>query len=128
MEVKSLSLDLVLELHTLLIDKYGGLDGVRDPSMLDASLNSYLHTFGGTFLYPTIQAMAAHFAFSLVKNHPFLDGNKRTGMLSMLVFLELNGQKIQYTDDDLITLGLGLANGDINETDVIDWISSHTTE
>ena len=94
--------------------------------MLDASINSPFHTFDGQYLYPTLQAMAAHLAFSLIKNHPFLDGNKRIGILSMLVFLELNDLSVICTDNELVSLGLGLAESSINESDLIEWIISHS--
>lgn len=77
-------------------------------------------------MYPTIQAMAAHLAFSLIKNHPFLDGNKRIGILSMLVFLEINGIPAECTDDELVSLGLGLAESSLDESDLIEWIISHS--
>ena len=70
--------------------------------------------------------MAAHLAFSLIKNHPFLDGNKRMGILSMLVFLELNDLAVICTDNELVSLGLGLADSSISESDLIEWIISHS--
>jgi death-on-curing protein len=98
---------MVISMHSELIAQSGGLDGMRDMNMLDASVNSPFHTFGGQLLYPTIQTMAAHLAFSLIKNHPFLDGFP-----------------ISCTDEELITLGLGLAENTISEPDLIDWIIS----
>jgi death-on-curing protein len=114
-----------MAMHSEIIAHSGGIDGVRDMNMLDASVNSAFQTFDGRYLYPTIQAMAAHFAFSLIKNHPFLDGNKRIGILSMLVFLHINGLPITCTDEELISLGIGLAKNTIDEPDLIDWIISH---
>ena len=124
--MKRLSLETVVSMHSELIAQSSGLDGIRDANMLDASINSPFHTFGGEYLYPTLQAMAAHFAFSLIKNHPFLDGNKRIGILSMLVFLDINGLPVTCTDDELITLGIGLADSSIAEPELIDWIISHS--
>jgi len=124
--MKRLSLETVVEMHSELITQSGGLDGVRDINMLDASINSPFHTFGGQYLYPTLQAMAAHLAFSLIKNHPFLDGNKRIGILSMLVFLDINGLPVTCADNELISLGLGLAESTIDESELIEWIISHT--
>jgi death-on-curing protein len=66
--------------------------------------------------------MAAHLAFSLIKNHPFLDGNKRIGILAMMVFLKINGFTIVCTDSELETLGWGLADGSISEGELIEWI------
>jgi death-on-curing protein len=124
--MKRLSLETVIDMHSELIAQSGGLDGVRDNNMLDASVNSPYHTFGGQYLYPTLQAMAAHLAFSLIKNHPFLDGNKRIGILSMLVFLDINGLPVTCTDSELVSIGLGLADSSIDETELIEWIISHS--
>jgi death-on-curing protein len=124
--MKHLSYETVIAMHSELITQSGGLDGIRDTNMLDASINSPFHTFDGQYFYPTIQSMAAHLAFSLIKNHPFLDGNKRIGILSMLVFLDINGLPVDCTDDDLVTLGLGLADSSITELELIDWIISHS--
>jgi death-on-curing protein len=120
--MKRVTIEQVIEMHSALIAETGGLDGVRDINLLDGSVNSPYHTFGGQNLYPTIQAMAAHLTFSLIKNHPFLDGNKRTGVLAMLVFLDVNGIPVHCHNEELIKLGLGLAEGSIDEAAVIDWI------
>jgi death-on-curing protein len=123
--MRRLSLETIVAMHGELIAQTGGLDGVREPKMLDASVNSPFHTFDGQYLYPTIQAMAAHLAFSLIKNHPFLDGNKRIGILTMLAFLEMNGLPISCTNDELIDIGLDLAESTIDEAGLIEWIISH---
>ncbi|GHV95791.1 death-on-curing protein [Spirochaetia bacterium] len=124
--MKRLAIETVIEMHSALIEASGGLDGVRDINMLDASIASPYHTFGGQYLYPTLQVMAAHLAFSLVKNHPFLDGNKRIGILSMLTFLEINGISVECTNDELVAIGLGLAENTINENALVEWIISHS--
>jgi len=124
--MKRLSQETVVAMHSELIAQSGGLDGIRDANMLDASINSPFHTFDGQYLYPTIQTMSAHLAFSLIKNHPFLDGNKRIGILSMLVFLDVNGLPVTCTDDELVALGLGLADSSITELELIEWIISHS--
>jgi len=124
--MKRLSGETIIAMHSELIAESGGLDGIRDTVMFDASINSPFHTFNGQYLYPTIQAMAAHLAFSLIKNHPFIDGNKRIGILSMLVFMDINELPINCTDDELITLGLGLADSSITEPELIEWIISHS--
>jgi death-on-curing protein len=124
--IKRIPADEIISLHSKLISQSGGLDGVRDAHLLDLSVNSPYHTFGGQHLYPSVQAMAAHLAFSLIKNHPFLDGNKRIGMLSMLVFLKINGLPITCSDNELETLGWGLADSSINEAELIEWIISHS--
>jgi death-on-curing protein len=123
--MKILSQETICVLHSELIAQSGGIDGVRDAHLLDQSINSPFHTFGGRYLYPTLEAMAAHLAFSLIKNHPFLDGNKRIGILAMMVFLDINDRQITCTDDELIALGWGLADGSIAEAQLVEWIAAH---
>jgi death-on-curing protein len=124
--MKRLSQEAIVAMHSELIAQTGGLNGIRDANLLDSTVNSPYHTFDGQYLYPTLQAMAAHLAFSLIKNHPFLDGNKRSGILSMLVFLDMNDLPAACTDSELISLGLGLAESIIPESELIEWIISHT--
>jgi len=124
--MKYLSKETVVAMHSEIIAQSGGLDGIRDAGLLEASINSPFHTFDGQYLYPTLQAMAAHLAFSLIKNHPFLDGNKRIGILSMLVFLEINSLSVTCTDNELVSIGIGLADSSITESDLVEWIISHS--
>ena len=86
-----LSKPQILLLHEQLIAETGGSSGLRDEGMLDSALNAPFQTFGGEDVYPSLQQKAARLCFGLVKNHPFLDGNKRIGAHVMLVFLALNG-------------------------------------
>lgn len=89
--MRMLSKNQVLALHAALLEEFGGTDGIRDMGMLESALAAPFQTFGGESLYPSLQAKAAQLGFGLVCNHPFLDGNKRTGAHVMLVFLALNG-------------------------------------
>ncbi len=86
-----LSKPQILLLHEQLIAETGGSSGLRDEGMLDSALNAPFQTFGGEDVYPSLQPKAARLCFGLVKNHPFVDGNKRIGAHVMLVFLALNG-------------------------------------
>jgi death-on-curing protein len=124
--MKHLTFESVIKMHSVLIQQTGGLDGVRDMGMLDMSLNSPYHTFGGNDLYPSLELKAAHLAFSLVKNHPFLDGNKRIGILAMLVLLEINGLSAICTDEEVVELGFALADNRIDESALVDWIITHS--
>ena len=124
--IKRICTDEIKSLHNKPISQSGGLDGIRDNKLLDQSVNSPYHTFSGQHLYPTVQAMAAHLAFSLINNHPFLDGNKRIGIFAMMVFLKINGIPLACTDKELETLGWGLADGSINEQELIEWIITHS--
>ena len=124
--MKRLTKTQILKMHSLLIQKTGGSDGVRDEGLLDSALNLPFQSFDGEDIYKTIQAKAARLGFSLINNHPFADGNKRIGILAMLVFLEMNGIEIICTDEELIELGLGLADGSISYKDLLNWIIDHS--
>lgn len=95
-----LSKTQILLLHEQLIAETGGSSGLRDEGMLDSALNAPFQTFGGEDVYPSLQQKAARLCFGLVKNHPFLDGNKRIGAHVMLVFLALNGIELQHTQTE----------------------------
>jgi death-on-curing protein len=124
--MKRLTKAQVIKMHRLLIQETGGSEGIRDEGLLDSALNAPFQTFDGEDVYKTVQAKAAKLGFFLINNHPFIDGNKRIGTLVMLVFLEINGIEIKCTDDELIKLGLGLADGTVNNKDLLGWIIEHS--
>lgn len=115
----------VIGLHQRLIDATGGTHGLRDEGILSSSLSNAFVTFDGKDLYPTIIEKAANFCFSLIGNHPFVDGNKRIGIYVLLVFLEVNGVNLYFTQDELVQLGLGIADGSIKQPQIIEWIQNH---
>ena len=115
----------ILQLHNFLMQETGGLDGLRDAALLDSAAQSPLATFDGQELYPRIEEKAAKLGYTLVKNHAFIDGNKRIGVYCMLIFLDVNGVEMTCSDDDLIALGLGLADGSFRYESVLDWIEQH---
>ena len=115
----------VLLIHDQLIAETGGSPGLRDEGMLDSALNAPFQTFGGEDVYPSLQKKAARLCFGLVKNHPFVDGNKRIGAHAMLVFLALNGIELQHTQSELSDVILQLAAGEIEATDLLRWILAH---
>lgn len=112
----------VKKIHSILISKTGGLDGVREDNLLDSALKSPFQTFDSKELYPEIIDKAAQLCYSMVENHPFIDGNKRIGVHLMLIFLELNNVKINYTQKELIDFGLGIASGKISRDGIKEWI------
>jgi death-on-curing protein len=120
-----LSTETILTIHSKLVAKNGGLDGVRDSHLLDSAINAPFQTFDMQDLYPTLHEKAAQLAFSLIKNHPFHDGNKRTGLAVMAAFLARNGISVNCTDDELIELGLGLADGSLDKEYLSKWLGSH---
>ena len=124
--MKRLSKEQVIKIHSMLIDQTGGTDGIRDEGLLESALNAPFQTFNGEYIYKTIKAKAAKLGCFLVKNHPFIDGNKRIGILVMITFLEINGVEVASTDEELIDLGLGLADGTVNDNDLLNWIISHS--
>jgi len=109
-------------LHKKLLDATGGLDGLRDEAMLDSALSVAFQTFDGVELYPSMAAKIARIAYGLVCNHPFVDGNKRIGTYVMAVLLELNHIEVDFTDDDIIRIGLELASGKMNDKQLLDLI------
>ena len=112
-------------LHQLMAEATGGGVGVRDEGLLDSAVESAFATFDGIELYPSKEEKAAKLGYSLVSNHAFVDGNKRIGVYVMISFLELNGIHIESTDEDVIALGLGVADGSMSQEDVLKWIEKH---
>lgn len=115
----------VISLHSSLIEATGGTDGVRDMELLESALEAPFQTFGGKDLYPALIQKAARLGHSLISNHPFVDGNKRIGIHTMLVFLAANGVEIECTQKELIDVGLSLADGTTNVEKLLIWLSSH---
>ena len=124
--MKRISKEQVIKIHSMLINQTGGTDGIRDEGLLESPLNAPFQTFDGEYNYKTIKAKAAKLGYFLIKNHPFIDGNKRIGILVMMTFLEVNGIEVICTDEGLIALGLGLADGSINDNDLLNWIISNS--
>lgn len=115
----------VLAIHTQLIAETGGEDGVRDSGLLDSALMLPFQTFEGQELYSSIHQKAAQLCHSLITNHPFVDGNKRAGVHLTLVFLVINGVELQYTQPELVSLGLDTAQGKLGAQEILDWILEH---
>lgn len=115
-------------LHEQLISETGGASGLREAGLLDSALNAPFQTFGGEDVYPSLLSKAARLCFGLVKNHPFIDGNKRIGAHAMLVFLALNGIELQYTQTELSDIILQLAASTIQPSDFLNWLLTHQIE
>ena len=123
--MKKLSKKQILMLHTQLIQQTGGSEGVRDYNLLDSALETPFQSFGGDELYPTIQAKAARLGYGLIKNNCMIDGNKRIGTHSMLVFLALNGIELKYMQKELYETILDVAAGKIEYEDLLQWVLDH---
>jgi len=116
--------DTVLALHERLLAEFGGSSGVRDRGRLDSALArpENLLAYGK----PSVFELAASYAFGLVKNHPFIDDNKRTGLATAVLFLELNGQRFQASEADAVIQTLALAAGAIDEAAYAAWLKGNT--
>ena len=123
--MRVLSKRQILLLHSALISESGGSDGIRDDGLLDSALNTPFQTFAGQDLYPTVLEKAARLGFGLIRNHPFIDGNKRIGTHAMLVFLEINNITLAYEDEELIATILSVAAGELDDEGLLSWMQKH---
>ena len=119
------SKEKVLLLHKILAEATGGSVGVRDEGLLDSALEGAFAGFGGQEFYPTKEEKGARLGYTLISNHAIVDGNKRIGLYVMLSFLEVNGIKIRCTDEDLVHVGLSIADGSMGNEDLLQWVIDH---
>jgi len=117
-----ISKEKALLLHRLITAETGGDPNLRDVDLLESALESAYATFDGRELYPTKEEKGAKLGYSLISNHAFVDGNKRIGMYVLLIFMEINGAKIQPTEDEVARVGLAVAAGTMNYEDLLEWI------
>lgn len=120
-----LTVEEISALHDKLIERTGGSQGLRDQSLLESAVYSATSGFGDIEAYPSVEEKAARLMFSITNNHAFVDGNKRIGVLTMLMTLQLNNVKIKYTQTELISLGLSVADGKTEYIEILDWIMEH---
>jgi death-on-curing protein len=122
-----LSLDEVLAIHEDRIRKYGGSSGIRDLGLLQSALGTVQVTFGGEFLHQSLLEMGAAYLFHICRNHPFIDGNKRTALACALTFLRDNGVRVKSSQDELTELVLGVADGRVSKASVAVFLQEHAT-
>ena len=115
----------VLYLHQLLIDETGGEPNIRDLNLLDSSIQQVYQTFDGEELYKSKEEKAARLGYALISNHAFVDGNKRIGMFVMLVFLEVNGVRVSFTNDEVVDMGFKIAESKMTYEELLDEIVKH---
>lgn len=108
--------------HAEMLERFGGLDGVRDEVMLESALNKPRQLFAYGEPPPSLFDLAAAYAFGIVRNHPYLDGNKRSGFLSAALFLEINGKRFQAPEVEVVERTLALAAGAIGAADYAAWL------
>lgn len=123
--VDFLSVADVLLLHSEQVDLYGGEHGVRDPGLLESAVAQPQAGFGGQHLHTDVFEMAAAYLFHLVQNHPFLDGNKRAGAVSALVFLDINGVEIDAPKGAIYELTMSVATGQIGKREIAGFFRAH---
>jgi death-on-curing protein len=114
-EIEFLTADVVLALHQRQLERFGGGDGLRDRGLLESAVAQPQASFGGTYANDGLFAMAAAYLFYLVSNHPFVDGNKRAGLLSGQVFLAVNGVTLEHDSDAFYALTMGVAEGRLDK-------------
>jgi death-on-curing protein len=133
--IEFLTLHEVLEIHANQIQLYGGSEGIRDQGLLEAALAQPESTFGGEYLHKDIFEMAAAYLYHLVKNHPFIDGNKRVGATSTVVFLSINGYELNPDLDkpdfktkqtEFQRFVLGIASGEIKKPEIARFLEENT--
>lgn len=113
-----------LALHDMLLAQYGGCSGLRDPGLLESALSRPLqaHSYGK----PSLAQLAASYAAGIIKNHPFMDGNKRTGFMMAAGFLELNGLEFMASEADAVIRTLALAAGEMSEAAYAEWLDHNS--
>jgi len=120
-----LSVEHVLAVHRRVIREFGGDPGLRDRGLLESAVAMPAAQFGGKFLHRGVPAMAAAYLFHLCRNHPFVDGNKRTALAAAEVFVLLNGMRLGATNRELAELTLGTARGELTKDEVVRFFRRH---
>ena len=126
MEPLFLTLEEVLEIHRDEIERHGGTLGVRDNGLLESAVAAPEAGFGGHYLHNDLYEMAAAYLFHLVQNHPFLDGNKRVGAATALVFLAMNGVETKMTNQVLVDMVLAVAKGKMDKPAIAYFFRKHS--
>ena len=124
MTPRFLSVDNVIELHRRTLEKEGGSPGIRDSGLLESAVTAPRQTFGGEYLHRDVSSMAAAYLYHLVKNHPFVDGNKRAGALSFLFFLKKNAPEKIPAPGVLERVTIAVADGSMSKEKLIVWVHS----
>lgn len=115
-----------LAIHEMMLLQHGGLAGVRDEGLLESALSRPPNLFA--YGSHTLPQMAASYATGIILNHPFVDGNKRTGFMLAATFLELNGMTFTATEESVVRITLALAGGKLNQTAYAEWLSKNSNK
>lgn len=122
MKPRFLQLDEVLEIHRDQIDRYGGRTGIRDSALLRSALAMPSAGTASEYFHADLIEMAAAYVFHIVRNHPFVDGNKRVGAVTALVFLDFNGVDLEISDEDLFQMIMSVARGETSKSSVAEFL------
>ncbi|HHH75957.1 MAG TPA: type II toxin-antitoxin system death-on-curing family toxin [Phycisphaerae bacterium] len=120
-----LDLDHVMRLHRSLIEHYGGIEGVRDVGLLHSAIAMPQAAYGGEYLHADLFEMTAAYLYHIVQNHPFLDGNKRAGAATAIVFLAMNNIQIDNDEEGLVELTLSVATGQAGKVKIAEFFRTH---
>ena len=120
--ITTLSREQIILLHKQLIERYGGSHGIRDERLLDSALNAPFQSFDGIDFFPTVIDKAVRLCVGLVKNHPFRDGNKRIGAMTLLVMLDINHIHLKTNSTELASVILDLASDRIDADFLLSWV------
>lgn len=126
MQPEFLEVEDVLQIHADQLERYGGLQGLRDLGLLTSAVAMPKAMYAGMFLHEDIYAMAAAYLFRITRNHPFLDGNKRAGAACALVFLDMHGIEVSAPEDDLYNLVIGVATGSVDKPTIASFLREHS--
>lgn len=124
--MKSIGLDDLLEMHAIAIGRYGGAAGVRDVGRLDAALSTQIQSVFGTELYVGLYEKAAAMMRGIIADHPFYDGNKRTGTLLALIFLEMNGYRVVAKLGEVEDFAVSVATDHLSVPEIAAWLEANT--
>ena len=119
------SKEKVLLLHRLIAEETGGSIGLRDEALLESTLESAFSGFGDREFYPIKEEKGARLGYTLISNHAFVDGNKRIGMYVMLTFMEVNGIRMDCTNEEVLETGMSVADGSMGYDELLEWIRNH---
>lgn len=125
--MKYLTVDQILLIHLRVIERFGGDSGIRDRGLVESAAAQPRAGFGGQSLYPTLEEKAVALSYSLIKNHAFVDGNKRTGAAALLVFLGRNGHTIEASVDEMESIIQRVAAGDLDRAGLLAWVRARLT-
>ena len=117
--------DDVIQIHSRVIQRSGGMDGLRDRASLEAAVSAPMQSFGGQDLYPTTVEKIARLGYGLASNHAFVDGNKRIGAMMTQLLLKWNGFQMSLRSGELADMFIAIADGSAKESDLLDWIQRH---